>query len=418
MKRMVVLALVLNAALLGIVAHQLVARAGDGEVLTAEQNGDVNGDARLDMSDAVYLLINLFNDGPDPVEMADSLELAALRESFAATQARLAELEALGGCTDSMADNFDVAARIDDGSCEYRGCTDPAANNYDPIAEIDDGSCDTPIEIEGFSLSTAANAQGYAEYTHGRSGHTMVLVPGGTFLMGAADNEAGAGEDEGPRHEVTLTPFLIGKYEVSWSRSGRGTGVRGSCGTPRNCVVSDWCNPPQCPEAAIQAPWYWCNIVCEQQGLSLPSEAQWEYACRAGTETPYSFGDRLNGGGVTRSVNDEFFTAPGFGAPPINPREAWGRPNGFGLLHMHGNVSEWCLDVYDADFYSRDEALDLDPVARIEDMDPSERGFVRTVRGGGRQDMMEGCRSARREGRATRLGAGFRPVFNLRGAQR
>jgi len=75
MKRIVVLALVLNAALLGVIAHQLVAIAGGGAVPTADRNGDVNGDARLDMSDAIYLLLHIFRNGPEPVALADSPEV-------------------------------------------------------------------------------------------------------------------------------------------------------------------------------------------------------------------------------------------------------------------------------------------------------------------------------------------------------
>ena len=75
MKRIVVFALILNAALLGVIAQQFVALAGDDGPLSTRQNGDVNGDQVLDMSDAVYLLIHLFNGGPDPVALADSPEV-------------------------------------------------------------------------------------------------------------------------------------------------------------------------------------------------------------------------------------------------------------------------------------------------------------------------------------------------------
>jgi len=249
----------------------------------------------------------------------------------------------------------------------------------------------------------------------------MVLIPGGTFLMGAPENEEGAEEDEGPRHEVTLTPFLIAKYEVNWldwrELQNRGV-VRQSCSGRSNCVGSSWCDPATCWEAPMQAPWYICRHYCDYAGLSLPSEAQWEYACRAGTDTPYSFGGGLNGhGGHSRGATDEVFTTPGYFPPSIS-FSIEGRPNDFGLHHMHGNVKEWCLDVYDVDFYERDEATVIDPVARAEHLGPSDRGITRTTRGGGRRNLMEGCRSANREGQEMKFEAGFRPVFNLRGSQR
>ena len=75
MKRIVVFALILNAALLGVIAQQFIALAGDDGPLATRQNGDVNGDQILDMSDAVYLLIHLFNGGPNPVALADSPEV-------------------------------------------------------------------------------------------------------------------------------------------------------------------------------------------------------------------------------------------------------------------------------------------------------------------------------------------------------
>jgi len=100
MKRIVVFALVLNAALLGVIAHQLVAIAGGGAVPTADRNGDVNGDARLDMSDAIYLLLHIFRNGPQPVALADSPEVldrvSALESAFVGT------VSAYAGTSDNL----------------------------------------------------------------------------------------------------------------------------------------------------------------------------------------------------------------------------------------------------------------------------------------------------------------------------
>ena len=99
MKRIVVFALILNAALLGVIAQQFIALAGDDGPLATRQNGDVNGDQILDMSDAVYLLIHLFNGGPEPVALADSPEVLERLDTLEATQGALQQ-----GLTDLEAD--------------------------------------------------------------------------------------------------------------------------------------------------------------------------------------------------------------------------------------------------------------------------------------------------------------------------
>ena len=86
MKRIVVFALILNAALVGVIAQQFIALAGDDGPLATRQNGDVNGDQILDMSDAVYLLIHLFNGGAEPVALADSPEVLDRLDTLEATQ--------------------------------------------------------------------------------------------------------------------------------------------------------------------------------------------------------------------------------------------------------------------------------------------------------------------------------------------
>jgi len=99
MKRIVVFALILNAALLGVIAQQFIALAGDDGPLATRQNGDVNGDQILDMSDAVYLLIHLFNGGAEPVALADSPEVLDRLDTLEATQGALQQ-----GLTDLEAD--------------------------------------------------------------------------------------------------------------------------------------------------------------------------------------------------------------------------------------------------------------------------------------------------------------------------
>ncbi len=138
-----------------------------------------------------------------------------------------------------------------------------------------------------------------------------------------------------------------------------------------------------------QVKWDDCKEFCKRTGLSLPTEAQWEYACRAVTQTPFSFGETI----TTDQVNYNGNSPYGGGAKgkyrertvPVDALE----PNGFGLYQMHGNVWEWCVDVFDAQFYSKREALEKDPVC-------TSGSGARVIRGGGWREGAGACRSAYR----------------------
>ncbi len=141
--------------------------------------------------------------------------------------------------------------------------------------------------------------------------------------------------------------------------------------------------------------WEDCSEFCNKTKLSLPTEAQWEYACRAGTSTPYAFGETLseeqaNFGGYEMLAVDSF------------------EPNGFGLHNMHGNVSEWCQDVYDAEFYKKPEATQKNPVC-------TSGSGERVFRSGGWGFAPWLCRSASRHHlrpSSRSAGNGFRPAYN------
>ncbi len=198
------------------------------------------------------------------------------------------------------------------------------------------------------------NAKGYPEYRHRKTGIVFVRLPGGKFWMGAQKDDPKAPNydpdakpREGPVHEVTLSPFMIAKFEVSQKEWRRVTGTNPF--------------PFKGDEFPVeQVSWDDCMTV----GLQLPTEAQWEYACRGGTPGPYGGTGKLEDMGW-HDGNSGDKTHPG----------GEKQPNGFGLHDMHGNVGEWCEDVYNEGFYSTPEATGLDPVC-------TSGSPIRVLRGG------------------------------------
>lgn len=219
------------------------------------------------------------------------------------------------------------------------------------------------------------NAYGLPEYRHRQTGIVMVRLPGGTFWMGAQKTDPNgpnydpaAEEDEGPVHEVRLSPLLIGKFEVTqaqWKMVSK-TNPSHFTGDENRPVDGVFWEDIQEFEA--------------KTGLALPTEAQWEYACRGGTTTVFAGKlDDLgwfdgNNGGTTHSVGQK-------------------AANGFGLHDLHGNVWECCEDVYDEAFYGKPEAAGPDAVSTT-----SFAGHGHFVRGGSWSDDAGFCRSASRIG--------------------
>ena len=233
---------------------------------------------------------------------------------------------------------------------------------------------------------TGKNAAGLAEYEHEKSGIALVLLPGGTFVMGGEN--VGQRSDEQPRHEVALDPFLIAKYEVSqeeWSRLMSGN-------------PSEFQRPDLPVESVSRDE---CLAFCKAAGLDLPTEAEWEYACRAGTTTPFAFGDPL----LETQANFR-----GAGSKPRGTAAVRSyAPNPFGLHNLHGNVREWVADTYEADFYAK-------PAAKRRNPRCASDSAYGVMRGGGYGSVASSCRSAKREEveRAVKFSdLGFRPVLRI-----
>ena len=157
----------------------------------------------------------------------------------------------------------------------------------------------------------------------------MVRVPGGSFMMGSPE---GVGEgDEHPQHTVTVNGFYMDKTEVTQAEYARVMGKN----------PSYFIGCPSCPVDSVS--WDNANEYCGKLGKRLPTEAEWEYAARAGTATKYYWGNDLNDAYTWHYDNSDDKTHP----------VARKKPNAFGLYDMVGNVWEWCADWYAEDYYSK-----------------------------------------------------------------
>jgi formylglycine-generating enzyme required for sulfatase activity len=234
----------------------------------------------------------------------------------------------------------------------------------------------------------------------------MVAIRGGAFLMGSPADEAGHSSDEAPRHEVSIKPFWIGKFEVTWDEYDRFAFQQSiannqtRAGAPRQGPADALTRPtpPYADESfgygkgrqpAISmthhAAMEYCRWLSAVTGklYRLPTEAEWEYACRAGSTTPYAFGDD-----VAKLGEYAWHAENSDGAPHAVGKK---KPNAWGLHDMQGNVAEWCIDKYDSGFYGRTRPGQVSPVLL-----PDEKRYPNVVRGGSWDDDALRLRSAAR----------------------
>jgi formylglycine-generating enzyme required for sulfatase activity len=221
------------------------------------------------------------------------------------------------------------------------------------------------------------------------TGVVLVLVPGGRFRMGSPPNEDGRKHENEAQHDAEVGPFMISKYEITqeqWLRlMGHTTGTLGAPCVPAGDVT-----------------WFTAQDFCRKAGYRLPTEAQWEYACRAETTGPYSDTVPLEDLGWFKENS-------GNEPQPVGKKRA----NPFGLYDVHGNVLEWCQDLFEDDFYLRPEASEKDPVNDPPNADRSPRA-MRVLRGGPYNGQPAYCRSADRYGQPPTVGGighGLRPVL-------
>lgn len=180
----------------------------------------------------------------------------------------------------------------------------------------------------------------------------MVAIPGGTFMMGSPKDETERYGDESPQHEVTVPAFLMGKYPVTQAQ-WRSVAALEQVNRELNPDPSNF-KGDNLPVEQIS--WYEAVEFCDRlskhtgQKYRLPSEAEWEYACRAGTATPFNFGETITED--LASYNAEVTYADEHKGKSANKTTPVGiyKANAFGLYDMHGNVLEWCYDHWHGNY--------------------------------------------------------------------
>ena len=206
----------------------------------------------------------------------------------------------------------------------------------------------------------SAQATGFIQDLANDTQLEMMLVPGGTFIMGSPPEELGHQEDESPQHSVTVQPFFIGKYQVTqaqWRFVAHLPQVNKELNPDPSNFKGDGSTSLTNHRPVERVSWYdaveFCDRLSQYTGRTyrLPSEAEWEYACRAGTKTPFHFGETI----TTDLANYDGESTYGDGVEGVNRGEttevgSFGVANNFGLYDMHGNVYEWCLDDWHNDY--------------------------------------------------------------------
>lgn len=232
-------------------------------------------------------------------------------------------------------------------------------------------------------------------------GMRLSLISAGTFVMGSPRSEEERDAKE-QLHEVTITkPFYIGVYEVTQAefaalmpgdRENRAVFTRDRGGGPNHPMEN--------------VTWEGANEFCKRlsarraeqragRKYRLPTEAEWEFACRAGSKTPFHFGKSLSS--HEANFNGKYPYGTASTGPYLRRTAPIGsyEPNAFGLYDMHGNVAEWCADWYDPEYY--ENSPDEDPMGPPFGVLSDGFGeYYSVIRGGSWLDDARGCRSAYR----------------------
>jgi formylglycine-generating enzyme required for sulfatase activity len=244
---------------------------------------------------------------------------------------------------------------------------------------------------------------------------TMLRIPAGRFLMGSPDHESGRDDDEGPLHEVELQEFLMASTPITQAQwravaawqLGPGETWRSSLPLDPSPFQGERASLSEGESDTSQRPverisWEeameFCRRLSQRSGRmdTLPSEAQWEYACRAGTTTPFCFGDTISPERANYAKNSAHADgSQGIYREQTTPVGMF-PANAWGLLDMHGNVWECCLDEWHASY----EGAPADGRAWLDGKEgekSNETETTRLLRGGSWLFLPSFCRSACRE---------------------
>ncbi len=253
----------------------------------------------------------------------------------------------------------------------------------------------TPLPLKDVDAATAADMKPYSELLeHAGVNFDMVPIPGGKFQLGSPDTEADRNADEGPQVEVKISPFWMGKTELTWEaydvwgeevdklrrkytnlapseRDAEADAVTRP--TPPYTDMSFNMGKGKYPAICMtqHAARTYCKWLSKKTGryYRLPTEAEWEYACRAGTATAYSFGDD------PAAIGEHAW----YGENSMGKYQRVGKkqPNPWGLHDMHGNVAEWVLDQYIPTIYGDRKGTASNP------LEVPMTVYPRIARGGG-----------------------------------
>ncbi|NEP53103.1 MAG: formylglycine-generating enzyme family protein [Moorea sp. SIO3C2] len=244
----------------------------------------------------------------------------------------------------------------------------------------------------------------------------MVAIPKGSFIMGFPETEEGHDDDESPQHPVTLKSFLMGKYPVTqeqWQAVAALPQVNRELEPNPSYFKGE-----DLPVETVS--WYDALEFCERlsqytkRPYRLPSEAEWEYACRAGTTTPFHFGETITTD--LANYNGDYTYGSGSKGKYIGkttPVGSFGVANNFGLYDMHGNVWEWCADHWHSNY--EDAPTDGSAWKDDNDNDNKNNNKRRLLRGGSWYGIPVVCRSGSRDSydpglRLNDVTVGFRVV--------
>ena len=269
-----------------------------------------------------------------------------------------------------------------------------------------------PTKVVGADAKTPDAMQPYTEViANTQVTFKMLPIPGGSFSMGSPAGEAGRNEDEGPAHTVTIEPFWMEAYEVTWNQYEIWTfnldiqrrGVNNEKPTALD-LAADAVTRPTKPYTDMSfgmgkdgfpaismtqlAAKTFCQWLSAKTGryYRLPTEAEWEYACRAGSKTAYSFGDD------PKQLGDYAWYTENSG--DAYHKVGTKKPNAWGLYDMHGNVAEWTLDGYEPAAYAGPAGAN----GVKEPLVVATKLYPQSVRGGSWDDEVARLRSAARRG--------------------